>query len=117
MYQNKNELFNSLLLSSFFICYRFQYLCTLNSFDYFVILWKKITLEFSSLKVPSPPTQTPVSEKKVKSAPKGKPIQLVEVQEMFELEDLNKAWDDTFLPKKFYVWVPNPRRKQKQEQA
>ncbi|XP_052722236.1 uncharacterized protein LOC128193062 isoform X9 [Crassostrea angulata] len=71
----------------------------------------------SSLKVPSPPTQTPVSEKKVKSAPKGKPIQLVEVQEMFELEDLNKAWDDNFLPKKFYVWVPNPRRKQRQEQA
>lgn len=74
-------------------------------------------MEFSSLKVPSPPTQTPVSEKKVKSAPKGKPIQLVEVQEMFELEDLNKAWDDNFLPKKFYVWVPNPRRKQRQEQA
>lgn len=91
-------------------------MCTLESVDHFVILQEKITLEFSSLKVPSPPTQTPVSEKKVKSAPKGKPIQLVEVQEMFELEDLNKAWDDNFLPKKFYVWVPNPRRKQRQEQ-
>lgn len=88
----------------------------IRQFWLFCNLMKEKTLKFSSLKVPSPPTQTPVSEKKVKSAPKGKPIQLVEVQEMFELEDLNKAWDDTFLPKKFYVWVPNPRRKQKQEQ-
>lgn len=88
----------------------------IRQFWLFCNLMKEKTLEFSSLKVPSPPTQTPVSEKKVKSTPKGKPIQLVEVQEMFELEDLNKAWDDTFLPKKFYVWVPNPRRKQKQEQ-
>ncbi|XP_022325179.2 uncharacterized protein LOC111125543 isoform X10 [Crassostrea virginica] len=71
----------------------------------------------SSIKVPSPPTHTPVSEKKVKSAPKGRPVQLVEVQEVFEVEDLNSTWDSTFLPKKFYMWVPNPRRKQRQEKA
>lgn len=70
-----------------------------------------------SIKVPSPPTHTPVSEKKVKSAPKGRPVQLVEVQEVFEVEDLNSTWDSTFLPKKFYMWVPNPRRKQRQEKA
>ncbi|XP_062621724.1 uncharacterized protein LOC134283288 isoform X3 [Saccostrea cucullata] len=71
----------------------------------------------SSLKVPSPPIHTPVSEKKIKSAPQGKPVQLVEVQEVFEPEDLKCSWDDTFLPKKFYVWVPNPKRKQKQEKS
>ncbi|XP_048776677.2 uncharacterized protein LOC125680918 isoform X4 [Ostrea edulis] len=71
----------------------------------------------SSIKVPSPPLQSPVSEKKIKSAPQGKPVQLVEVQEVFELEDLNSSWDDTFLPKKFYMWVPNPKRKKKHEES
>ncbi|KAK3087440.1 hypothetical protein FSP39_005965 [Pinctada imbricata] len=68
----------------------------------------------SGLKVPSPPVQTPTSEQtKSNSAPPKRSIQLVEVQEMFDVDDLNNTWDDTFLPKKYYVWVPNNKKKKK----
>ena len=73
---------------------------------------------FFSLKVPSPPIQTPTSDKQSqtsKSAPLRKAIQMVEVQELFDVEDLKNTWDDNFLPKKYYVWVPNPKGKKKKK--
>ncbi|XP_060069780.1 apoptotic chromatin condensation inducer in the nucleus-like [Ylistrum balloti] len=33
-------------------------------------------------------------------------LKYVEVQEVFDLEDLNSTWDDTFIAKQYYVWVP-----------
>ena len=35
----------------------------------------------------------------------------MEVQEVFEFEELNRNWNETFEQKQYYVWVPNPKRK------
>lgn len=48
----------------------------------------------------------------VNGAPK-KPTKIVEVQEFFDVDDLNNTWDKTFLPKQCMVWVPNPNYKRK----
>lgn len=37
----------------------------------------------------------------------------IEVQEVFDLEELNRGWQDTFMTKQYYVWVPNPNRQNK----
>ena len=37
----------------------------------------------------------------------------VEVQEVFDVDDLAKAWPETFVAQKYYVWVPNANRKKK----
>ncbi|XP_041368893.1 uncharacterized protein LOC121383139 isoform X2 [Gigantopelta aegis] len=37
-------------------------------------------------------------------------LHVVEVQEVFDLDDLNNKWDETFLTKQCYMWVPNPSR-------
>ena len=35
----------------------------------------------------------------------------VEVQEVFEIDDLRSNWYETFQAKKYYVWVPNEKKK------
>lgn len=37
-------------------------------------------------------------------------VHLVEVQEVFDEEELNSTWDETFVTKKCMVWVPNSTR-------
>ncbi|XP_067660842.1 serine/arginine repetitive matrix protein 1-like isoform X2 [Haliotis asinina] len=37
-------------------------------------------------------------------------LRVVEVQEVFDVEDLNNKWDETFLTRQYYVWVPNPKK-------
>ena len=41
----------------------------------------------------------------------------MEVQEVFEFEELNRNWNETFEQKQYYVWVPNPKRKEKKLSA
>ena len=38
-------------------------------------------------------------------------VSQVEVQEVFDLDDLHSDWHETFQAKKYYVWVPNPNKK------
>lgn len=40
-------------------------------------------------------------------------VPLIEVQEVFDKADLNSQWDETFVTKQYYMWVPNPRKGQK----
>jgi len=35
------------------------------------------------------------------------------VQEVFDPEDLQGTWDDTFVPKSYYIWVPNKKKKRR----
>ena len=35
----------------------------------------------------------------------------VEVQEVFEIDDLRSNWYETFQAKKYYVWVPNEKKR------
>jgi len=35
-------------------------------------------------------------------------VNKVEVQEVFDLDDLRSDWHDTFVARQYYVWVPNP---------
>ena len=37
----------------------------------------------------------------------------VEVQEVFDIDDLSKSWQETFVGNKYYVWLPNANRKKK----
>ncbi|XP_046570580.1 LOW QUALITY PROTEIN: flocculation protein FLO11-like [Haliotis rubra] len=37
-------------------------------------------------------------------------LRVVEVQEVFDVDDLNNKWDETFLTRQYYVWVPNPKK-------
>ncbi|KAK6196090.1 hypothetical protein SNE40_001384 [Patella caerulea] len=55
----------------------------------------------------------PTPESVVKPAKKKPPpkMKVVEVQELFDVEDLESRWDETFITKQCYVWVPNPNRK------
>lgn len=55
--------------------------------------------------MPAPPKKSAVAVKNV------------EVQEVFDLEDLSNTWEQTFLAKQYYVWVPNPNWKPKFAQA
>ncbi|XP_021376160.1 uncharacterized protein LOC110464964 isoform X3 [Mizuhopecten yessoensis] len=60
------------------------------------------------------PASTPVNnnmESRSKQQLNRRNLKLVEVQEVFDLEDLNSTWDDTFIAKQYYVWVPNPKGK------
>ena len=36
---------------------------------------------------------------------------------MFDPEDLRGTWDDTFVPKSYYVWVPNTKKKRRKKKA
>lgn len=40
---------------------------------------------------------------------------ILQVQEVFDPEDLQATWDATFLPKKYYVWVPNKKKKRRKK--
>ncbi|XP_050410819.1 uncharacterized protein LOC126825266 isoform X2 [Patella vulgata] len=57
---------------------------------------------------PLPTPESVVKPAKKKSPPKMK---VVEVQELFDVEDLESRWDETFITKQCYVWVPSPNRK------
>jgi hypothetical protein len=41
----------------------------------------------------------------------------VEVQEVFDLDELQRGWQDTFTAKNYYVWVPNPNKKRPEPEA
>ncbi len=83
----------------------------------------------SSYSKPRVPNATPASPMRSTSIPTsagplhktratgpGKPIGQVEVQEVFDLDDLHSDWSETFMAKKYYVWVPNTSRKQAQRE-
>ncbi|XP_052221195.1 uncharacterized protein LOC127837841 isoform X3 [Dreissena polymorpha] len=42
-------------------------------------------------------------------------FKVVEVQEVFDPQDLQGTWDDTFVPKSYYVWVPNQKKKRRKK--
>ncbi|KAL4218691.1 hypothetical protein ACF0H5_021279 [Mactra antiquata] len=72
-----------------------------------------------SIKVTRAPQTSPKSNT-TNGVPVAAPskFKVVEVQEVFDPEDLRGTWDDTFVPKSYYVWVPNSkkkRRRRKQE--
>ncbi|ESO85879.1 hypothetical protein LOTGIDRAFT_235676, partial [Lottia gigantea] len=67
-------------------------------------------------KVALTPLLTPES---VVKPPEKKPppkVKVLEVQELFDLEDLESRWDETFLTKQCYVWVPNPNKKKTEKE-
>ncbi|XP_071096278.1 uncharacterized protein [Haliotis cracherodii] len=70
----------------------------------------------ASLKTCDPtPAITSSSRESLESQKKSR-MRVVEVQEVFDVDDLNNQWDETFLTRQYYVWVPNPKkagRKQK----
>ncbi|XP_067938714.1 uncharacterized protein [Watersipora subatra] len=45
------------------------------------------------------------------SSHKDPTVKQVEVQEVFDLEELSQNWDCTFIPKPVYVWVPNKSKR------
>ena len=55
------------------------------------------------------PFATPVSPDKTSRISQPS-MQVVEVQEVFDKDDLNSRWDETFMTRKYLVWVPNPNR-------
>lgn len=59
----------------------------------------------------SHPFITPVSSKSNLQIATKSSLQFVEVQEVFDQEDLNSQWNETFVPKKCLVWVPNKRKR------
>ena len=61
------------------------------------------------------PAGTPRSldPKELADAAAKKQMKIVEVQEVFDVNDLNSTWDNTFVPKQCMVWVPNPKYKRK----
>ncbi|XP_076093014.1 uncharacterized protein LOC143064229 isoform X4 [Mytilus galloprovincialis] len=61
---------------------------------------------------PKAPAGTPISVD-TKSRTVKKPVKVVEVQEVFDVDDLNSTWDNAFVPKQCLVWVPNPNYKRK----
>ncbi|XP_070176295.1 serine/arginine repetitive matrix protein 2-like isoform X2 [Littorina saxatilis] len=56
------------------------------------------------------PFATPVSPDKG-SRSHNTNLRVVEVQEVFDKDDLNNRWDETFMTRPYLVWVPNPQRK------
>jgi hypothetical protein len=48
-----------------------------------------------------------ITAKAVKKLPQ---FNKVEVQELFDLDDLQKDWHDNFFASKYYVWVPGTKR-------
>ncbi|XP_052789596.1 uncharacterized protein LOC128224033 isoform X4 [Mya arenaria] len=42
-------------------------------------------------------------------------FKVVEVQEVFDPEDLQGTWDDTFVPKSYFMWVPNQKKKRQKK--
>lgn len=69
-------------------------------------------LFYSSGFKPKAPAGTPISVD-TKSRTVKKPVKVVEVQEVFDVDDLNSTWDNAFVPKQCLVWVPNPNYKRK----
>lgn len=64
------------------------------------------------------PHASPITSQHFGRAEKRVPqIKRVEVQEVFEKEDLEAPWTDTFMTKQYYVWVPNPKKKKKQRKS
>lgn len=53
---------------------------------------------------------SPISTKSAPLPPRRKCVPLVEVQEVFDKMDLNSQWDETFVTKQYYMWMPNPRK-------
>lgn len=39
----------------------------------------------------------------------------MQVQEVFDPEDLQGTWDETFVSKSYYVWVPNTKKKRRRQ--
>lgn len=62
------------------------------------------------------PNATPASGTRLSSGPRSRNhgLKKVEVQEVFDLADLESDWHDTFKAKKYFVWVPNPKKARKQ---
>ena len=45
-------------------------------------------------------------------------VDIMQVQEVFDFEELSQNWDNTFVTKPVYVWVPGkPKRKGKKKKA
>lgn len=61
------------------------------------------------------PAGTPRSmdTKELENVTSKKQMKIVEVQEVFDVKDLNSTWDNTFVPKQCLVWVPNPNYRRK----
>ncbi|GFN92925.1 endophilin-b1 [Plakobranchus ocellatus] len=57
----------------------------------------------------SKPTRS--TKRPVKRNPR---LRLVEVQEVFDRDDLRAQWDETFVTKQYYVWMPNPVKRRRQ---
>ncbi|GFS07241.1 flocculation protein FLO11-like isoform X2 [Elysia marginata] len=55
--------------------------------------------------------QTRSTKPPVKRNPR---LRLVEVQEVFDRDDLRAQWDETFVTKQYYVWMPNPGKHREQ---
>lgn len=74
-----------------------------------------ITKSASSGFKPKAPAGTPISidTKNRTDIAAKKPVKVVEVQEVFDVDDLNSTWDNAFVPKQCLVWVPNPNYKRK----
>ncbi|XP_045192778.2 uncharacterized protein LOC123549036 isoform X5 [Mercenaria mercenaria] len=68
-----------------------------------------------SIKVTRAPQTSPKSG--TNSEPPVSKFKVVEVQEVFDPEDLSRTWDDTFIPKSYYVWVPNMKKKRRRKMA
>ena len=63
------------------------------------------------MKTTKAPYTTPESaEMKKRKEFNKKQAKFVEVQEVFDLEDLNSTWDDTFMPKQYLIWVPGKKK-------
>ena len=55
----------------------------------------------------TPPHDAPPSSV-IAPLPSSAPgLNKVEVQEVFDLDDLRSDWHDTFVARQFYVWMPN----------
>ncbi|RUS91738.1 hypothetical protein EGW08_000564, partial [Elysia chlorotica] len=54
--------------------------------------------------------QTRSTKRTIKRNPR---LRLVEVQEVFDRDDLRAQWDETFVTKQYYVWMPNPGKHRK----
>ncbi|KAK3586434.1 hypothetical protein CHS0354_030688 [Potamilus streckersoni] len=69
----------------------------------------------TSIKMTTTPQPSPKSiemnRRALNKAQQESVIKLVEVQEVFEPKDLHSSWDATFIPKKYYVWVPGKKKK------
>ncbi|KAL3871979.1 hypothetical protein ACJMK2_039950 [Sinanodonta woodiana] len=69
----------------------------------------------TSFKMTTTPQPSPKSVEIKRKAQQKSVIKLVQVQEVYEPEDLHSSWDATFIPKKYYVWVPGKKKKKKRQ--